>query len=129
MELRLAGIGFVGRLYVMLSGGGIAAAQDAKEFPICLIGCLAAGAMAASFIARLAGLDRVVPLVDLGCTTAKMCLVENGAPDHKFDFEARARASLREGLGLPAASVVDIEIVWLDRAHRSVVGIDEGWPA
>ena len=109
LESRLAGIGFVGRLYVMLSGGGIAAVQDAKEFPIRLIESgPAAGAMAASFIARLAGLDRVVSF-DLGGTTAKMCLVENGAPDHKFDFEAGRVRRFVKGSGLPLkVSVVDM---------------------
>jgi len=58
LETRLTEIGFSGRLYVMLSGGGIAAVQEAKDFPIRMIIGPAAGAMAASFLARLAGLDR-----------------------------------------------------------------------
>jgi len=66
LETRLSEIGFAGRLYVMLSGGGIAAVQEAKDFPIRMIESgPAAGAMAASFLARLAGLDRVVSF-DMG---------------------------------------------------------------
>jgi N-methylhydantoinase A len=109
LEERLAGIGFVGRLYVMLSGGGIAAIQEAKDYPIRLIESgPAAGAMAASFLARLAGLDRVVSF-DMGGTTAKMCLVEDGAPDHKFDFEAGRVRRFVKGSGLPLkVSVVDM---------------------
>jgi len=109
LETRLAAIGFRGRLYVMLSGGGIAAVQEAKEFPIRLIESgPAAGAMAASFLSRLAGLDRVVSF-DMGGTTAKMCLVENGAPDHKFDFEAGRVRRFVKGSGLPLkVSVVDM---------------------
>jgi N-methylhydantoinase A len=109
LEARLAAIGFGGRLYVMLSGGGIAAVQEAKDFPIRLIESgPAAGAMAASFLARLAGLDRVVSF-DMGGTTAKMCLVENGAPDHKFDFEAGRVRRFVKGSGLPLkVSVVDM---------------------
>jgi N-methylhydantoinase A len=68
----------------------------------------AAGAMAASFLARLAGLDRVVSF-DMGGTTAKMCLVENGAPDHKFDFEAGRVRRFVKGSGMPLkVSVVDM---------------------
>src|SRR5439155_23785771 len=68
----------------------------------------AAGAMAASFLAKLAGLDRVVSF-DMGGTTAKMCLVENGAPDHKFDFEAGRVRRFVKGSGLPLkVSVVDM---------------------
>ena len=109
LEARLAEIGFGGRLYVMLSGGGIAAVQEAKDFPIRLIESgPAAGAMAASFLARLTGLDRVVSF-DMGGTTAKMCLVENGAPDHKFDFEAGRVRRFVKGSGLPLkVSVVDM---------------------
>jgi N-methylhydantoinase A len=109
LETRLAEIGFAGRLYVMLSGGGIAAVQEAKDFPIRMIESgPAAGAMAASFLARLAGLDRVVSF-DMGGTTAKMCLVENGAPDHKFDFEAGRVRRFVKGSGLPLkVSVVDM---------------------
>lgn len=109
LEARLAEIGFVGRLYVMLSGGGIAAVQEAKDFPIRLIESgPAAGAMAASFLAKLAGLDRVVSF-DMGGTTAKMCLVEDGAPDHKFDFEAGRVRRFVKGSGLPLkVSVVDM---------------------
>jgi N-methylhydantoinase A len=109
LETRLSEIGFAGRLYVMLSGGGIAAVQEAKDFPIRMIESgPAAGAMAASFLARLAGLDRVVSF-DMGGTTAKMCLVENGAPDHKFDFEAGRVRRFVKGSGLPLkVSVVDM---------------------
>jgi N-methylhydantoinase A len=109
LETKLGAIGFSGRLYVMLSGGGIAAVQEAREFPIRLIESgPAAGAMAASFLARLAGLDRVVSF-DMGGTTAKMCLVENGSPDHKFDFEAGRVRRFVKGSGLPLkVSVVDM---------------------
>jgi N-methylhydantoinase A len=109
LEARLGEIGFAGRLYVMLSGGGIAAVQEAKEFPIRMIESgPAAGAMAASFLAKLAGLDRVVSF-DMGGTTAKMCLVENGSPDHKFDFEAGRVRRFVKGSGLPLkVSVVDM---------------------
>ncbi|WP_149539683.1 hydantoinase/oxoprolinase family protein [Siccirubricoccus phaeus] len=109
LERDLARIGFEGRLYVMLSGGGICAVREAKAFPIRLIESgPAAGAMAAAFLSKLAGLDRVVSY-DMGGTTAKMCLVEDGAPDHKFDFEAGRVRRFVKGSGLPLkVSVVDM---------------------
>jgi N-methylhydantoinase A len=64
--------------------------------------------MAASFLARLAGLDQVVSF-DMGGTTAKMCLVENAAPDRKYDFEAGRVRRFQKGSGLPLkVSVVDM---------------------
>ena len=125
LEADLAGIGFAGRLYVMLSGGGIAAVREAKEFPIRLIESgPAAGAMAAAFLARLAGLDRVVSY-DMGGTTAKMCLVEDGAPDHKFDFEAGRVRRFVKGSGLPLkVSVVDM--IEIGAGGGSIARIEPG---
>ena len=109
LEADLRGTGFGGALYVMLSSGGIASLAEAMAFPIRLIESgPAAGAMAAAFIARQAGLDAVVSY-DMGGTTAKMCLVENGAPDHKHDFEAGRVRRFARGSGLPLkVSVVDM---------------------
>ena len=109
LEAELGKLGFLGHLYVMLSGGGITTVREAKEYPIRLIESgPAAGAMAASFLARLAGLDRVISF-DMGGTTAKMCLVEDGAPDHKYNFEAGRVRRFQKGSGLPLkVSVVDM---------------------
>jgi N-methylhydantoinase A len=93
----------------MLSGGGIASVQEAKDYPIRLIESgPAAGAMAASWLAQRAGLDQVISY-DMGGTTAKMCLIQNGAPDRKFDFEAGRVRRFQKGSGLPLkVSVVDM---------------------
>ena len=109
LEADLVRLGFAGNLYIMLSGGGITSVREAKEYPIRLIESgPAAGAMAASFLARLSDLNKVVSF-DMGGTTAKMCLVENGAPDHKFDFEAGRIRRFQKGSGLPLkVSVVDM---------------------
>lgn len=109
LEIDLDAIGFRGFLYIMLSGGGITSVREAKAYPIRLIESgPAAGAMAASYLARRARLDRVVSF-DMGGTTAKMCLVENGAPHHKYDFEAGRVRRFQKGSGLPLkVSVVDM---------------------
>ncbi|MBR0662785.1 hydantoinase/oxoprolinase family protein [Roseomonas hellenica] len=109
VEAALIERGFHGRLYIMLSGGGITTVREAKAYPIRLIESgPAAGAMASSFIARMAGLERVVSF-DMGGTTAKMCLVEGYEPNHKFDFEAGRVRRFQKGSGLPLkVSVVDM---------------------
>lgn len=125
LERSLSGIGFTGNLYVMLSGGGITTLREAKEFPIRLIESgPAAGAMAASFLAKLTGLDRVVSF-DMGGTTAKMCLVEDGAPDHKYDFEAGRVRRFQKGSGLPLkVSVVDM--IEIGAGGGSLAYVDPG---
>ncbi|PZW51153.1 N-methylhydantoinase A [Humitalea rosea] len=125
LETDLAALGFAGQLHVMLSGGGIAAVRDAKDFPIRLIESgPAAGAMAASFLARLTGMDHVVSF-DMGGTTAKMCLVENAAPDRKFDFEAGRVRRFQKGSGLPLkVSVVDM--IEIGAGGGSIARVDPG---
>ncbi|WP_439598326.1 hydantoinase/oxoprolinase family protein [Falsiroseomonas sp.] len=124
LEADLAALGFVGRLHVMLSGGGIAAVRDAKEFPIRLIESgPAAGAMAASFLARLTGENHVVSF-DMGGTTAKMCLVENAAPDRKFDFEAGRVRRFQKGSGLPLKVTV-VDMIEIGAGGGSISRVDE----
>jgi N-methylhydantoinase A len=125
VEAALGAMGFAGRLYVMLSGGGITTVRDAKAFPIRLIESgPAAGAMASAFIARLAGLDRVLSY-DMGGTTAKMCVVEDGAPHHKFDFEAGRVRRFQKGSGLPLkVSVVDM--IEIGAGGGSLAEVDPG---
>ncbi len=109
LESSLHEAGFSGNLYIMLSGGGITTVAEAKAYPIRLIESgPAAGAMASSFLAKQVGLDHVVSF-DMGGTTAKMCLVENGLPHHKYDFEAGRVRRFQKGSGLPLKiSVVDM---------------------
>ena len=88
LDRKLRDMGTNGSLYVMLSGGGITTVRAAQTYPIRLIESgPAAGAMAASFYSGLTG-DKNLISFDMGGTTAKMCLIDGGKPDHKYDFEA-----------------------------------------
>ncbi len=123
LEADLRATGFSGALYVMLSAGGIASLREAKEFPIRLIESgPAAGAMAAAFIARKAGLDHVVSY-DMGGTTAKMCLVENGAPHTKHDFEAGRVRRFAKGSGLPLKVAV-VDMIEIGAGGGSIARVD-----
>ena len=125
LEASLGEIGLSGRLYIMLSGGGITTVREARNFPIRLIESgPAAGAMAASLIARLCGLDKVVSF-DMGGTTAKMCLVENGEPDHKFEFEAGRVRRFQKGSGLPLKVSV-IDMIEIGAGGGSLAHVDPG---
>ncbi len=125
VQSTLESTGFRGNLYIMLSGGGITTVREAKDFPIRLIESgPAAGAMAAAFISRLAGLEHVVSY-DMGGTTAKMCLVDHYEPNHKFDFEAGRVRRFQKGSGLPLkVSVVDM--IEIGAGGGSLARIDPG---
>lgn len=109
LEDDLAEIGFSGSVNIMLSAGGLTTVEEAKTFPVRLIESgPAAGAMAAAFVARRIGEPKVVSF-DMGGTTAKMCVVDDGTPDKKRDFEAGRVDRFKRGSGIGLRiSVVDM---------------------
>ncbi|HET7035558.1 MAG TPA: hydantoinase/oxoprolinase family protein [Thermomicrobiaceae bacterium] len=106
---QLRELGFERELYMMLSSGGISTAQAAMEFPIRLLESgPAAGAFAASFYGGLAGQRQILSL-DMGGTTAKACLIEDGLPGIAHMLEADRVHRFKPGSGLPImAPTVDL---------------------
>jgi N-methylhydantoinase A len=88
LEEQLAGLGITGPLSLMVSSGGIASAATARERPITLTESgPAAGALVGGFFGQLAGEPSVIAF-DMGGTTAKACLIDNGQPLLTYSFEA-----------------------------------------
>ncbi|QOV40884.1 hydantoinase/oxoprolinase family protein [Streptomyces ferrugineus] len=110
-ELRadLATMGIDAPLRVMLSGGGITTVEDAKEVPVRLLESgPAAGLIAAAALARTLGEEDVVSF-DMGGTTAKIAVVQEGRPRRRHDFEAGRVDKFKPGSGLPVRlTVVDM---------------------
>jgi N-methylhydantoinase A/oxoprolinase/acetone carboxylase beta subunit len=76
----LTGMGFRGAFYPVLSSGGTASVHTATRIPIQLVESgPAAGAIAAAYFGELSGRRDLVSF-DMGGTTAKLCLIENGRP-------------------------------------------------
>lgn len=124
LSAELQGLGFAGDLYIMLSGGGVTTIDDAKAFPVRLIESgPAAGAMAAAFTARQIAEDKIISF-DMGGTTAKMCLIENGRPHVKHDFEAGRLSRFKQGSGLPLKVTV-IDMIEIGSGGGSIARIDE----
>lgn len=124
LENDLAKIGFDGELYIMLSSGGITTIEEAKNFPVRLLESgPAAGAMAAGFLARNIGEDRIISF-DMGGTTAKMCLVERGHPHIKHEFEAGRLDKFKPGSGLPLRLTV-VDMIEIGSGGGSIAAIDE----
>ena len=123
LEERLKARGLVGHVHVMLSGGGATTVRAAQAFPIRLIESgPAAGAMAASFYARLIGLEHVISF-DMGGTTAKMCLIDNSRPQHAHEFEAARVRRFRKGSGLPLKVPV-IDLIEIGAGGGSMARVD-----
>lgn len=121
---ELAALGFDGDLSIMLSSGGLTTIEDAKAFPVRLIESgPAAGAMAAAYIARQTGENHLISF-DMGGTTAKMCLIEDGEPHVKHDFEAGRLERFKKGSGLPLKVTV-VDMIEISGGGGSIAAIDQ----
>lgn len=119
----LAALGFEGDLSIMLSSGGLTTVEEAKQFPVRLIESgPAAGAMAAAYLGRRLGEDRLISF-DMGGTTAKMCLIENATPNVKHDFEAGRLERFKQGSGLPLKVAV-VDMIEISGGGGSIAAAD-----
>jgi N-methylhydantoinase A len=115
------------RLYVMLSQGGVTSARLASELAIQLVESgPAGGVMAAAFLGRRLGLQDLISF-DMGGTTAKVSLIEGGAPLQVPEMEVARVARLKRGSGLPL-KLPTIEMIEIGTGggsigHRDALGL------
>jgi len=117
------------RLLIMQSNGGIMTAQGARRRPAYMIESgPAAGVLAASRLAAESELNQVLSF-DMGGTTAKACLIENGIPLEKAGGEVGGGATMTTRLfggGGHALRVPSLDIVEVGAGGGSVAWIDDG---
>ncbi|MBC94359.1 MAG: methylhydantoinase [Rhodospirillaceae bacterium] len=95
--------GYRNRLFVMLSNGGTATVETAKSVPVQIVESgPAAGVEAASYFGRLMNIDPMLSF-DMGGTTAKLCIIENGRAARTRTYEVDRVHRFKMGSGLPAA--------------------------
>jgi N-methylhydantoinase A len=126
LEHDLAAKGFTGSLYMMGSNGGLMSVERTCEQPVALVesgpigGCIGAGAYAEAL-----GFKNVIAF-DMGGTTAKCALVENG----RFSVESIYYAGgYVKGFPIKSSVINIVEvgsgggsIAWLDSQNRLHVG-------
>jgi N-methylhydantoinase A/oxoprolinase/acetone carboxylase beta subunit len=127
----LAALGFRGAFYPMLSSGGTASVRTAAAIPIQLVESgPAAGATAAAFFGGLNGRQELISF-DMGGTTAKICLIEDGRPSVAPSLEVARVDRFRKGSGiplqLPTVEMLEIgagggSIAWIDSLELMRVG-------
>ncbi len=123
LERKLHDLGIAGPLYIMLSSGGIALPGTAKRVPIRLVESgPAAGALAAGRAAKLAGEPRLLSF-DMGGTTAKACVIDNGEPLVAREFEVARADRFKKGSGLPIRVPV-IEMIEIGAGGGSIARVD-----
>lgn len=106
---RLASIGFEGKLFIMLSSGGITSVETAAEFPVRII---ESGPTAAVISGQYYGKLFDIPEMfcfDMGGTTAKSCLIQKGVAGVVPTFEVGRVQRFMKGSGLTIqVPVVDL---------------------
>ena len=120
----LAGHGYRDRLFVMLSNGGTATVETAKRVPVQIVESgPAAGVEAASYFGRLAGIDSLLSF-DMGGTTAKLCIIENGRAARTRSYEVDRQHRFKSGSGLPAAVPV-YDLLEIGAGGGSIARVDD----
>ena len=106
---RLGAIGFNGKFFIMLSSGGITSIETAKNFPVRII---ESGPTAAVIASQHYGkMFNIADMFcfDMGGTTAKSCLIQDGHAGLVSTFEVGRVQRFQKGSGLPIqVPVVDL---------------------
>ncbi len=120
----LCDLGIKAELFLMQSNGGIVTANTASEFPIRLTESgPAAGALAAVFYGGLVDLKNLISF-DMGGTTAKACIIDEGQPTRTTDFEVARVHRFKKGSGLPIKIAV-IDMIEIGAGGGSIAYVDE----
>ena len=109
LSSRLESMGFGGKLFIMLSSGGITSVETAAEFPVRII---ESGPTAAVISGQYYGKLFDIPEMfcfDMGGTTAKSCLIQGGVAGVVTTFEVGRVQRFMKGSGLTIqVPVVDL---------------------
>src|SRR5436190_1596887 len=118
LQQALGERGYRGRLFVMQSSGGVATAAAMERYPVRMIESgPAAGALMAAVYGELTG-HRDLIAFDMGGTTAKLALIEDGRPHTTTAFELH-RVNNAAGSGLPM-NIQAIDLVEIGAGGGSI---------
>src|SRR5881296_3691725 len=123
LERRLAALGIDGQLYIMQSSGGTALPPLARRLPVRLVESgPAAGALAAAQAARERHEPKLLSF-DMGGTTAKACVIDDGTPLVGREFEVARADRFKKSSGLPIRVPV-IELIEIGAGGGSIARVD-----
>ena len=131
LEDGLRSRGFLGRFNVMLSSGGLTTGETASRLPVKILESgPAAGVEAARALGAAVGIQTLVSF-DMGGTTAKVGLVEEGVVSLSNQLEVARLHRFKKGSGLivksPTVELIEIgagggSIAWVDQYGLLKVG-------
>jgi len=124
MLARLGQAGFGGKVYLMLSNGGLSSVETVRAFPIRIVESgPAAGAMAAEHFSRSLGLPDLLSF-DMGGTTAKSVLVKDGRVSVSSNCEVARVHRFKKGSGLPL-KLPFVDLMEIGAGGGSIVQISQ----
>ncbi len=124
LATRLQKMGCTCPFLTMASNGGLTSLASASKYPIRLVESgPAGGAVLAAWKARQIGATKSLSF-DMGGTTAKLCLIDNGSPLRSRAFEVDRRYRFKKGSGLPVRIPV-IEMVEIGAGGGSIATVDQ----
>lgn len=124
LEDELKRRGFEGALRLMQSAGGLVSPEAARTYPIRLLESgPAGGALATAYFGSLIGQSDIISF-DMGGTTAKACLIENGRAEIASVMEVARLQRFKKGSGLPIKAPV-IDMIEIGAGGGSIAAIDD----
>ena len=123
LQTAMIGLGYRSPIHLMTSGGSLASLETAARYPIRLVESgPAGGAILAGRIAVERGENRILSF-DMGGTTAKICLIDDGVPRLARTFEIDRQSRFMKGSGSPVRIPV-IEMVEIGAGGGSIARVD-----
>ena len=128
IEERMQEAGLKGELLIMQSSGGVLTFEAARVKPVFMVESgPAAGVIVSAHLGEVLGFDNIMSF-DMGGTTAKTGLVENGTPSITKEYEvgtaARAERGAK-GAGYPIRTPV-IDLIEIGAGGGSIAWVDPG---
>lgn len=121
---RLVEIGIEAPVFMLHSGGGLISVETAIEQPVRLLESgPAGGAIFAAQYAQAHGIDKALSF-DMGGTTAKICMIEGGAPKSANSFEIARTYRFKKGSGMTVSTPV-VEMVEIGAGGGSIASVDQ----
>ena len=123
LQRTMAELGYRRPIHLMTSGGNLASLETAARFPVRLVESgPAGGAILAGRLALQRGEHRILSF-DMGGTTAKICLIDDGEPLKARAFELDRQSRFKKGSGMPVRIPV-IEMVEIGAGGGSIARVD-----
>ncbi|WP_242157190.1 hydantoinase/oxoprolinase family protein [Aestuariivivens sediminis] len=119
---HLQNLGYKNNLYIMQSNGGITTVEDVKANPITLIESGPASGMLGAVVLGRTIAKKNLLVLDIGGTTAKCSLIENGIPKIVTTYNIE---KTKTQAGFPILTPV-IDIVEIGNGGGSIAWLDDG---